>query len=47
MLLSSSFIFCLAPLIRLAHGVDMNDPKAAGVIPDALLDFFLGGLLRH
>jgi len=47
MLLSSSFIFCLAPLIRLAHGVNMNDPRAAGAIPDALLDFFLGGLLRH
>jgi len=46
-LLSSSFIFCLAPLIRLAHGVDMKDRKAAGAIPDALLDFFLGGLLRQ
>jgi len=45
-LLSSSFIFCLAPLIRIAHGVDMKDRKVADAVPDALLEWFLHGLLR-
>ena len=46
-LLSSSFLFCLSPLIKLAHGVDLKDRKQAAEVPDALLDFFLTGLMRR
>ncbi|KJC60340.1 hypothetical protein UP10_13475 [Bradyrhizobium sp. LTSPM299] len=46
-LLASSFLFCLSPLIRLAHGVDLKDAKVAAAIPDELLDFFLYGLLKR
>ena len=46
-LLASSFLFCLSPLIRLAHGVDLKDAKVAAAIPDVLLDLFLNGLLKR
>lgn len=45
-ILSSSVLFCLAPLIRLTHGVDLKDREQAKLVPDALLDLFLTGLLR-
>lgn len=46
MILSSSTLFCLAPLIRLTHGVDLGEHEQASLVQDALLEIFLTGLLR-
>ncbi len=45
-LTTASFLFCLAPMIRLVHGVDITDPANIGDISDALLQLFMTGVLK-
>jgi TetR/AcrR family transcriptional regulator len=45
-LISSSFLFCMAPLIKQVHGIDPKQRDHAVEIPDALLQFLLTGLLK-
>lgn len=46
-LTTASMMFCLAPMIKLVHGVDVNDKSQGGAISDALLQLFLTGLLKN
>jgi TetR/AcrR family transcriptional regulator len=46
-LLSSSFLFCMAPLIRQVHGINPVDGAELDRLPDDLLTLFLQGLLRR
>jgi TetR/AcrR family transcriptional regulator len=46
-LLSSSFLFCMAPLIRQVHGVDPVAAAELDRLPDDLLTLFLQGLLKR
>jgi TetR/AcrR family transcriptional regulator len=46
-LLSSSFFFCMAPLIKQVHGVDPGEAAELERLPDDLLELFLQGLLRR
>ncbi len=45
MLLSSSLLFCLSPLIRHVHGVDLKDGHQAAVAADGLMKLLLTGML--
>lgn len=42
-----SFIFSLAPLVRMVHKVDVQDNKALAEISDNLLEILLNGLLQQ
>jgi TetR/AcrR family transcriptional regulator len=46
-LLSSSFLFCMAPLIKQVHGVDPLERAELDRLPDDLLTLFLQGLLKR
>jgi hypothetical protein len=46
-LLSSSFLFCMAPLIKQVHGVDLVAGAELDRLPDDLLTLFLQGLLKR
>lgn len=46
-LLSSSFLFCMAPLIKQVHGVDPLERAELDRLPDDLLTLFLHGLLKR
>lgn len=46
-LLSSSFLFCMAPLIKQVHGVDPVAGAELDRLPDDLLTLFLRGLLKR
>jgi TetR/AcrR family transcriptional regulator len=46
-LLSSSFLFCMAPLIRQVHGIDPVAGTELDRLPDDLLTLFLQGLLKR
>jgi TetR/AcrR family transcriptional regulator len=46
-LLSSSFLFCMAPLIKQVHGVDPVAGAELDRLPDDLLTLFLQGLLKR
>jgi hypothetical protein len=42
-----SFIFSLAPLVRMVHKVDVQSDKALAEISDNLLEILLNGLLQQ
>jgi TetR/AcrR family transcriptional regulator len=46
-LLSSSFLFCMAPLIKQVHGINPVEGAELDRLPDDLLTLFLQGLLRR
>jgi TetR/AcrR family transcriptional regulator len=46
-LLSSSFFFCMAPLIKQVHGIDPAAGAEFDRLPDDLLTLFLQGLLKR
>jgi TetR/AcrR family transcriptional regulator len=46
-LLSSSFLFCMAPLIKQVHGTNPVEGTELDRLPDDLLTLFLQGLLRR
>ena len=46
-LLSSSFLFCMAPLIKQVHGINPVEGAELDRLPDDLLTLFLEGLLRR
>jgi hypothetical protein len=46
-LLSSSFLFCMAPLIKQVHGINPVGGAELDRLPDDLLTLFLQGLLRR
>jgi AcrR family transcriptional regulator len=46
-LLSSSFLFCMAPLIKQVHGINPVEGAELDRLPDDLLTLFLQGLLMR
>jgi TetR/AcrR family transcriptional regulator len=46
-LLSSSFLFCMAPLIKQVHGINPVEGAELDRLPNDLLTLFLLGLLRR
>jgi TetR/AcrR family transcriptional regulator len=46
-LLSSSFLFCMAPLIKQVHGINPVEGAELDRLPNDLLTLFLQGLLRR